>query len=98
MVLHTVNSSPHNSQCLADCLRVIRAPAVLVLIEDGVYAATRANQQLLQLLPEGTECYALQPDLDARGLNQLLHPRFNGIDDAGFVELTVRCSQIQSWY
>jgi tRNA 2-thiouridine synthesizing protein B len=98
MVLHTVNSSPHRSQCLADCIRVITAPAALLLIEDGVYGATSPRLPVLDLLPEGVECFVLQPDLDARGLSVQRNRLFNSIDDAGFVELSVRCSQIQSWY
>lgn len=98
MVLHTVNHSPHNSQTLADCLRVISAPAVLLLIEDGVYGATAASQTLLEQLPTGIECYALQADIDARGLTEAVTDRFTLINDAGFVELSVRCNPIQSWY
>ena len=98
MVLHTVNQSPHNSQTLADCLRTISAPAILLLIEDGVYGATAASQALFEQLPAAVECYALQADIDARGLTDTASDRFTLIDDAGFVELSVRCNPIQSWY
>ncbi|MEH6649815.1 MAG: sulfurtransferase complex subunit TusB [Motiliproteus sp.] len=98
MVLHTVNSSPKNSHCLADCLRVITPPALLLLIEDGVYGATDANKALWQSLPKEVECYVLQADIDARGLAQLITPHFSPVDDSGFVELTIRATKVQSWY
>lgn len=98
MVLHTVNSSPTQSRCLEDCLRLISPPAVLLLIEDGVYGATTAHQALLDQLPEEINCAVLQPDVDARGLRPLLSERFELVDDSGFVDLTIKCDRIQSWY
>lgn len=98
MVLHTLNSSPHSSCCLADCLRVISPPAALILIEDGAYAATLSNAPLFQDLAADIDCYVLQPDVDARGLSNLLSPRFTPVTDSGFVELTLQCARVQSWY
>lgn len=98
MVLHTVNSSPNNSHCLADCLRLMTPPALLLLIEDGVYGATTANQALLQSLPSEIECFVLQADIEARGLTQQIDPKFKPVDDSGFVELTVQATKVQSWY
>ncbi len=99
MVLHTVNRSPHNSQGLADCLRLISPPAALLLIEDGVYAALQSPGTTgLESLPDKIECYVLRADTEARGLSSRISPRFTEVDDNGFVELTIRCEQIQSWY
>ncbi len=98
MVLHTVNHAPHSSHCLADCLRVISAPAALLLIEDGSYAATASNAALFQNLDSNIDCYVLQPDLEARGLQHSLAPRFTPITDSAFVALSVQCQRVQSWY
>ena len=98
MVLHTVNRSPHHNQTLLNCLRVISSPAVLLLIEDGVYGATTASQPLFDQLPSDIDCYVLQADIEARGLTEQISTRFSSVDDAGFVELSVRCQRIQSWY
>lgn len=98
MVLHTVNNAPHSSHCLADCLRVICAPAALILIEDGAYAATLSNEALFKDLEAGIDCYVLQPDLDARGLSALISTRFTPVSDSGFVALSIQCERIQSWY
>lgn len=98
MVLHTLNSSPTNGSAFDDCLKFISAPAALLLIEDGVYGASQAQAGLLDALDEAIECYVLQVDLEARGLNQMINPRFKPISDQQFVELSLRCQNIQSWY
>ena len=98
MVLHTVNQSPFNGSSLVECLRWISAPAALLLIEDGVYASTGAGIDLLEALPDEIELYALTPDLAARGLKEPLSPRIKLVDDQGFVELSLRCERVQSWY
>ena len=98
MVLHTVNQAPHSSQCLTDCLRVISAPAALLLIEDGSYAATVANAPLFDNLDCNIDCYVLLPDLEARGLLTAISPRFTPITDCAFVALSTQCQRVQSWY
>ncbi|MFT6916156.1 MAG: sulfur relay protein TusB/DsrH [Motiliproteus sp.] len=98
MVLHTVNNAPHSSHCLADCLRLISAPAALILIEEGAYAATVNNEALFRDLDAGIDCYVLQPDVDARGLSALISSRFTPVSDSGFVTLSIQCTRIQSWY
>lgn len=98
MVLHTVNNAPHSSHCLADCLRVISAPAALILIEDGAYAATVNNEALFRELAAGIDCYVLQPDVYARGLSASISSRFTPLSDTAFVTLSIQCERIQSWY
>jgi len=41
-MLHIVNKSPFENSSLDSCLRVAAKGAALLLIEDGVYAATKA--------------------------------------------------------
>lgn len=97
MVLHTVNRSPYQNSALKQCLAFISAPAALLLIEDGTYAATNAAEHYLATLPDGITVYALQADIEARGLNNL-HSQIHVIDDAGFVDLSVVCERMQAWY
>lgn len=98
MVLHTVCQSPYQHSALKQCLTFISAPATLLLIEEGVYAATNAAAPYLQPLPAGIDVYALEADLLARGLSTQINPRIKVIADRGFVELSVTCERMQAWY
>ena len=42
-MLHIVNKSPYERNALESCLRLAQPGSALLLIEDGVYAATRGN-------------------------------------------------------
>ena len=42
-MLHIVNKSPSQTATLASCLRLALDGQALLLIEDGVYAATRGS-------------------------------------------------------
>lgn len=99
MILHTVNKSPFQSNCLESCLRVSRPNTAILLIEDGVYAATGMHNDVIndQVLTEHT-VYALAPDLKARGLLERVRSGIKLVDYEGFVELTERFKSVQSWY
>lgn len=99
MVLHTVNKSPWNSNALTSCLRVITQNSAILLIEDGVYAATRtsAKHNSLTEAPSGVRIFVLHEDLQARGLTGLLLPDIETVDYRGFVELTTRYQSVLSW-
>lgn len=98
MVLHTVCQSPYQHSALQQCLTFISAPAALLLLEEGVYAATAAAAPHLQGLPGGIDVYALETDLLARGLSSQINPAIKVIDDRAFVELSVTCERMQAWY
>ncbi len=98
MILHTVNKSPYDQETLSHCLDVIRAPAVLLLIENGVYAALNIPTGFTQRLDPGIRVCALAADVDARGLRARLDPTIEVIDDKAFVDLTITCDKVQSWY
>jgi len=65
---------------------------------DGVYAA-RANQPQAALLQRhpGLQWHALEEDLQARGLTELL-PEIRRTDWDGFVKLVESCPRVLSWY
>lgn len=95
-VLHIVNRSPAAAPALRQCLGRLGEGDSLLLIEDGVYAA--AAQSEAAALLAGYRVYALEPDMDARGLSQA--ERLVGVvsvDYAGFVELAAAHAQVLSW-
>ena len=98
-MLHIVNKSHTQTNSLQSCLRLAKPGHALLLIEDAVYAATAAGaassgmpQALAQL-----KVYALQPDVDARGMAGKLIEGVKAIDYAGFVDLVAEHPNNQSW-
>lgn len=97
-MLHIVNKSPSSGSALASALRMARAGALL-LIEDGVYAATRGNPSeagIREALGR-IRVYALGPDLEARGMADRVVEGVTQVDYAGFVDLVVEHPNCQSW-
>lgn len=97
-ILHTVNQSPFNHQALAQCLQRLCPEDTLLLLEDGVYGALKA-QPYAEQLKIFTQCYAIADDINARGLgDEELIENIQLIDYPKFVELSIANSLIQSWY
>lgn len=73
-MLHTVNKSPFSHTSLESCLRFIKSDDVLLLLEDGVYAAARGTSRshLVEQALKNGQVYAMQADLKARGLTDLI--------------------------
>ena len=96
-MLHTVNKSPFQNTTLEDCARFIQDGDVLLLIEDGVFAAQvgTIHSALLEGLLQRVTIYALQADLKARAVSNLI-PGIQSTDYPGFVEL-VEQHKIHSW-
>jgi tRNA 2-thiouridine synthesizing protein B len=98
-MLHIVNKSHRQTSSLASCLRLAQDGQALLLIEDGVYAATKggaASANLADALKR-LKVYALQPDLEARGMAGALIDGVTTVDYAGFVDLVAEHSTSQSW-
>jgi tRNA 2-thiouridine synthesizing protein B len=98
-MLHIVNQSPTESFSLASCLRAAQDGHSLLLIEDGIYAATAgcASACGLQDATKRLKVYVLQPDLDARGMTAKRIPAATPIDYAGFVQLVAEHPTNQTW-
>jgi tRNA 2-thiouridine synthesizing protein B len=99
--LHTVNKSPFTDQCLGSCLAVCAPGDSLLLIEDGTYGALSSAptaEQLQQAISAGVAVYALTSDTAARGLTAQLAPQISLTDYPGFVQLSCKHHNIQSWY
>ena len=98
-MLHTVNKSPFERNSLASCLRCAKPGNTILLIEDGVYAATSGTtvtDEVSQALAEVKIC-ALQGDIEARGLQDRVIAGIELVDYAGFVDLAVEHDKVQSW-
>lgn len=93
--LHVINHSPSASDGLSTCLRIRAEGDVILLIEDGVYAALAHTETARSLA--GTAS-ALLADVQARGLTDRLGEAIGIVDDAGFVELCIRCDRVMSWF
>ena len=99
-VLHIVNKSPYDRNSLDSCLRLAKADSAILLIEDGIYAVqknSKASDKIQQALGD-KQVYALQPDLDARGIGaDKMIDGITLVDYDGFVKLTTEYDQLQSW-
>jgi tRNA 2-thiouridine synthesizing protein B len=97
-MLHIVNKSPLERNCLDTCLATAQGGALL-LIEDGVYAATNGNAaagKLRQAMAR-MKVYALKPDLEARGMADRVLEGVTLVDYGGFVDLVTEHATCQSW-
>jgi len=97
-VLHIVNKSPFERNTLDAVLRVA-ASGSLLLIEDGVYAATRgsAAEARLTAAMARLKVYALLPDLEARAVADRVIDGVTTVDYGGFVDLVAEHRNCQSW-
>lgn len=97
-MLHIVNKSPFERNTLDAVLRIAQSGSLL-LIEDGVYAATRggAAEARLTAAMARLKIYALLPDLQARAVADRVIDGVTPIDYAGFVDLVAEHRNCQSW-
>ena len=98
-MLHIVNKSPYERNALESCLRLAQSGSALLLIEDGVYAATRgsAAEASLKDAMGRLKVYALKPDLEARGVAGRVMEGIELVDYGGFVDLACGQPNCQSW-
>ena len=99
MMLHIVNKSPFTHTSFGTCLRYATAGSALLLIEDGVYAATRNtafSDRLIEAL-KNVPVYALKPDVEARGMQARVCEGVELVDYGGFVDLVASHKPVQSW-
>jgi tRNA 2-thiouridine synthesizing protein B len=98
-LLHIVNKSPSQTRTLDSCLRLAQDGHALLLIEDGVYAATTRSPAVAALNDaiERLKVYALQPDLEARGVLGAVIEGVTLVDYGGFVDLVAEHAASQSW-
>ena len=97
-ILHTVNKSPFEMNTLNTCIGLAKNGSSILLIEDGVYAATTGHSAASTIKnASGISFYVLGPDLQARGLESKLAEGIKAIDYDGFVDLAAEHSSVQAW-
>ena len=98
-MLHTVNKSPFEKNSLDACLAHAKQGSAILLIEDGVYAATKGTSvsgKMEQAMKDFT-VYALEPDLKARGVADKVMEGIKLVDYSGFVDLACDNDKVQAW-
>lgn len=87
-MLYTINKSPFSTNNLESALGIAPAGAPILLYEDGVYGAVEGTQSaaLIQAALSDHPVFALEADLEARGLSKVIDG-VQVIDYDGFVEL-----------
>ncbi len=98
-MLHTVNKSPFERNTLESCLRHAKKGSAVLLIEDGVYGAlkgTTVSGKVSEAMKSVT-VYALQPDIEARGVQNRVLDGIKLVDYGGFVDLVTEHNATQSW-
>ncbi len=101
-LLHTVNKSPFESNTFDTCLGYAKDGSTVLLIEDGVYAATTGTSAAEKIQhaiksASGVTFAVLGPDLQARGLEGKLADGIKVVDYEGFVNLVAENDSVQSW-
>jgi len=99
-MLHTLNKSPFERAGLASCLRLAGKASVVLLYEDGVYAALRdtAATGKIEAALKDLSFYVLGPDLAARGIEaERVIEGVEVVDYGGFVDLVVEHGPVQAW-
>lgn len=97
-MLNIVNKSPLDRGSLDTCIQTAE-PGAILLIEDGVYAATKgsAGEAKLKAAAGKFKIYALGPDLEARGVADRVMDGVTVVDYGGFVDLVAEYRTTQSW-
>ena len=98
-MLHTVNKSPFEKDSLKSCLRLSKDGSSILLIEDGIYAAlegTTVSESVKDTM-KTKNVYALQNDINARGVQGKVIDGIKLIDYADFVNLVTEHDSVQSW-
>lgn len=94
--LHVIAHSPFGDNRLQSCLRLLGADDALLLCGDAVYAlrADTEPQRLLQAASLEARLYALDEDLQARGIDGALA---EAVDYPAFVALSLKYDKVNSW-
>jgi len=96
--LHTVNKSPFESATFETCLGLAKSGSTILLIEDGIYAATQGTKAAEAINnAEGINFAVLGPDAQARGVDSKLADGIKVVDYDGFVDLVAEHDKVQAW-
>lgn len=97
-MLHTVNKSPFESNTFDTCLGLAKSGSTILLIEDGVYAATTGNSVADKIKSSSNINFCvLGADAQARGIAGKLAEGIKVVDYEGFVDLVAEHDTVQAW-
>jgi len=99
-MLHTINKSPFERGALESCIRLATKGSSVILIEDGVYGATKGTNasSMVENAMKDLSFFVLGSDLKARGVDESrLIDGVTVVDYSGFVKLSVENDKVQSW-
>ena len=97
-LLHTVNKSPFESKCFDTCLGLAKEGSTVLLIEDGVYAATAGTRSAEAIAnTDGVTFAVLGPDMKARGVEGKIADGIKVVDYDGFVDLVAEHDKVHAW-
>lgn len=96
-MLHTINQSPFRTNTVTTALRFIQPKDPVLFLEDGVYTLDDRGKfkDLILNLLKTNPVYGLEPDLQARGIGQVVG-KVQQIGYDGFVDL-VEEHPVNSW-
>lgn len=97
--LYLINKSSNKSDAFVSCLKRALPGSSILLYEDAVLNAINASpikQELTQALTEFS-IYVLLPDLQARGMTDLLITGIKTIQYDDFVDLVTAHHPVVSW-
>jgi len=98
--LHTVNKSPFEKSSLETAIKCSLAGSSILLIEDGVYGATKGTvvEDMVKGAMSDRKVYALRSDLMARAIKEdRVIDGIEIVDYAGFVDLVEANDKVQAW-
>jgi tRNA 2-thiouridine synthesizing protein B len=97
--LYTVNKSPFEKNSLEAVIRFSTEGAAILMLEDGVYGATKGTVVESMITGAGDKkFYALGSDLKARGIAEdRVIDGVELVDYAGFVDLVEANEKVQAW-
>ena len=98
--LNIINKSPFDRDSLSSCVRTLSESDAILLIEDGVYAATAGTNfsDAVKAAANSHSVYVLGPDLSARGMSDdRIVEGVKVVDYDGFVDLVTEHDKSNSW-
>ena len=97
MILHLVNAAP-GTEAFAHCLALAGTGDAVLLTGDSTYCLLQGSVHAKAMDACDAALYVLADDAAARGLADQVREPYTLVDMEGFVDLTERFQQIQSWY
>ncbi|WGO83429.1 sulfurtransferase complex subunit TusB [Arsenophonus apicola] len=101
-MLYTISTSPYYSD-FNSLINLLTEQDEVLLLQDGVLIGHKIalgkkdNHYLIQLKDKGIHVFALQDDVEARGLMPYISSYVRQISYVDFVQLTVKHPQYFAW-